>query len=111
MKDGLREARKSRFDPTKLLKVHYSNRSIVYKCRKLAYSTCVYVVMSCHVMSCNIFYNQVLFVFEPGIDTGGLSREFWRLSAKGVNNAYCIGDSKYLIFSKNVPALQVRNCS
>ena len=28
VKDGLREARKARFDPTKLLKVHYSNRSI-----------------------------------------------------------------------------------
>ena len=44
-------------------------------------------------------------MFESGIDTGGLSREFWRLFAKGVDDVYCIGDR---IFSKNVPALQVR---
>ena len=54
-------------------------------------------------------YPQVHFVFEPAIDTGGCSREFWRLFAKGVNNIYCIGDSKHRIFSKNVPALQVRS--
>ena len=47
-------------------------------------------------------------MFEPAIDTGGLSREFWRIFAKGVDNTYCIGDSKRRIFSKNVPALQVR---
>ena len=47
-------------------------------------------------------------MFKSGIDTGGLSCEFWRLFAKGVDDVYCIGDSKCRIFSKNVPALQVR---
>lgn len=69
LKDGLREGKKARFDPTKLLKVH--------------------------------------FVGEEGIDTGGPSREFWRLFVKEVVDLYCIGEPGKCLFIKNVPALQV----
>ena len=52
---------------------------------------------------------QVHFVSEPGIDTGGPSREFWRLFAEGVVTSYCIGnDHQQFFFNKNVPALQVQ---
>ena len=43
----------------------------------------------------NIFINavilQVHFVGEEGIDTGGLSREFWRLLCEAIVKDYCIG--------------------
>lgn len=68
LNDGLREARKSRFDPTKLLNVH--------------------------------------FAFESGIDTGGRSREFWRLFCISVVENYCTGDPTHCVFMKSVPSLQ-----
>lgn len=45
---------------------------------------------------------------EQGVDTGGLSREFWRLFVKGVVQSYCIGDQGCCVFTRNVRALQVR---
>lgn len=48
------------------------------------------------------------FVGEQGIDTGGLSREFWRLLCDNIVKDYCIGESGKCIFVRNVPALQVR---
>ena len=54
---------------------------------------------------------QVHFVSESGIDTGGPSREFWRLFVEGVASSYCIGnDHQQFFFNKNVPALQVKPC-
>lgn len=44
---------------------------------------------------------------EEGIDTGGPSREFWRLVCADVAKLYCIGEPGKCIFMKNVPALQV----
>ena len=46
---------------------------------------------------------------EQGIDTGGLSREFWCLFVKEVVDSYCIGEPGRCLFTKNVPALQVRH--
>ena len=41
-------------------------------------------------------------MFEPAIDTGGVSREFWRLFRKEVDDFYSIGSSKGHILSKNI---------
>ena len=59
-------------------------------------------------MSCVIIIIQVHFVGEAGIDTGGPSREFWRLFASGVADKYCISNERgQYFFDKNVPALQL----
>ena len=44
---------------------------------------------------------------EEAIDTGGPTREFWRLLVEEVVKEYCVGDPGMSIFTKNVPALQV----
>ena len=44
---------------------------------------------------------------EQGVDTGGLTREFWRLFLNEVVKMYCIGDAGKCLFVKNVSALQV----
>ena len=44
---------------------------------------------------------------EQGIDTGGLSREFWRLFLNEVVKIYRVGDPGKCLFLKNVSALQV----
>ena len=44
---------------------------------------------------------------EQGVDTGGLTREFWRLFLNEVVRTYCIGDPGKCLFVKNVSALQV----
>ena len=41
------------------------------------------------------------------MDTGGLSREFWRIFIAEVVNNYCIGEPGKSLFLKNDPALQV----
>ncbi len=38
----------------------------------------------------SIILSQVHFVGEEGVDTGGPSREFWRLFASGVSSSYCV---------------------
>lgn len=48
---------------------------------------------------------------EQGVDTGGLSREFWRLFLNEVVKMYCIGDTGKCLFVKNVSALQVGKCA
>ena len=56
----------------------------------------------------SIILSQVHFVGEEGVDTGGPSREFWRLFASGVSSSYCVSnDSGECFLDKNVPALQV----
>lgn len=50
---------------------------------------------------------QVQFVDEEAVDTGGPSREFWRLFGLGVMKQYCIGEEGICLFVKNVPALEV----
>ena len=44
---------------------------------------------------------------EKGVDTGGPSREFWRLFCEGVVAQYCVGDPGNCLFIRNIPALQV----
>ena len=45
---------------------------------------------------------------EAGIDTGGPTREFYRLCAKGVTEQYCVSNGSGQSFlMKNVLALQV----
>ena len=51
--------------------------------------------------------SRVHFVGESGVDTGGLSREFWRLVVVDIVQQYCIGEPGFSLFVKNVPALQV----
>ena len=48
-------------------------------------------------------------MFEPAVDTGDVSREFWRLFGAGVYEIYCSGDPECCVFTKNIPALQVRS--
>ena len=38
-----------------------------------------------------------------------VSREFWRLFGAGVYEIYCSGDPECCVFTKNIPALQVRS--
>ena len=45
---------------------------------------------------------------EEAIDTGGPTREFWRLFVEDVVQQFCEGEPRASVFSKNVPALQVR---
>ncbi len=52
-------------------------------------------------------YIQVCFVGEPAIDTGGPTREFWRLLISAFQNSYCIGDEGRKVLDHNVPALEV----
>ena len=44
---------------------------------------------------------------EPAVDTGGVSREFWRLFVKGVQSKLCIGEDASCVFDLDVQALQV----
>ena len=53
---------------------------------------------------------QVQFVEEEAVDTGGPSREFWRLIVQEVVRQYCVGEPGISLFVKNVPALQVCVC-
>ena len=50
---------------------------------------------------------KVSFVGEEAIDTGGPSREFWRLLVGDIENTYCCGEAAKLVFDRNTPALQV----
>ena len=50
---------------------------------------------------------KVCFVGEPAIDTGGPTREFWRLLTSGFQDMYCVGDEGKKIIEHNVPALEV----
>lgn len=49
------------------------------------------------------------FVGEPGVDTGGPSREFWSLLCKEIASEYCRGQPGKLVFERNTQALQVSN--
>ena len=51
------------------------------------------------------------FVGETAVDTGGPSREFWRLLAIGIEKKYCRVGENGCFLDKNVPALQVDACS
>lgn len=50
---------------------------------------------------------KVCFVGEPAIDTGGPTREFWRLLNNGFQEKFCIGSEGKKVFDHNVPALEV----
>ena len=45
---------------------------------------------------------------EEAVDTGGPSREFWRLIVQGIEDKYCHGEKGKMVFARNTPALQVR---
>ena len=47
------------------------------------------------------------FIGEPAVDTGGPSREFWRLLMLEVNNTFCVGGDEAKVFVRDVPAIQV----
>lgn len=40
-------------------------------------------------------------------DTGGLSREFWRLFVEDIIASYCVGERGLCVFDKNSLALKV----
>ena len=63
-----------------------------------------YSVIIQSYMAYNI--SKVHFVGESGVDTGGLSRELWRLVVVDIVQQYCIGEPGFSLFVKNVPALQ-----
>ena len=44
---------------------------------------------------------------EEGIDTGGPSREFWRLFMHSVDKTYFVGNEGKQTLARNVPALEV----
>ena len=44
---------------------------------------------------------------EEGIDTGGPSREFWRLFMHSIEKTYFIGSEGKRTLARNVPALEV----
>lgn len=52
-------------------------------------------------------YFQVFFVGEPAIDTGGPTREFWRLLNIALQEHYFVGTEGKKIFIHNVPAIEV----
>jgi hypothetical protein len=56
---------------------------------------------------CVIIAQKVHFLAEEAVDTGGPSREFWRLFAEALVEQYCVGDEGAYLFVKNIPALQV----
>lgn len=44
---------------------------------------------------------------EPGVDEGGLKREFWRLLGYDIRAKMCAGDDDRLSFDHNIIYLQV----
>ena len=44
---------------------------------------------------------------EQGVDTGGPSREFWRLLVEDIITSYCVGERGLCVFDKNSLALKV----
>ncbi|XP_065892745.1 uncharacterized protein [Dysidea avara] len=49
---------------------------------------------------------RVCFIGEAGVDTGGPSREFFRLLMMGVDETYCCGNDGAKVFMHDVPAIQ-----
>lgn len=47
---------------------------------------------------------------ESGLDTGGPSREFWRLLMTAFKTEYCYSAEGGCFLCKNVPAMQVCPC-
>ena len=44
---------------------------------------------------------------EEAADTGGPTREFWRLITEGIREKFCTGEEGKMAFERNTPALQV----
>ena len=44
---------------------------------------------------------------EEAVDTGGPSREFWRLIMYEIKDKFCRGKEGCMVFDRNTPALQV----
>ena len=83
---------KKRFNPKKYLKVSERRLNTVFKIKSLLKTIVLHVY----------------FVGEEGIDTGGPSREFWRLFMHDVERKYFIGSEGKLTLLRNMPALEVR---
>lgn len=43
------------------------------------------------------------------MDTGGPSREFWRLIMYAIKEKFCHGKEGQMVFVRNTPALQVNS--
>ena len=97
LENALLEVRKTRFDPTKLLNV--SDVQCVHGLGRLAIIYWLSLLFRSSM--------QVQFVGEEAVDTGGPTREFWRLFIQEVVRHYCVGDSEMCLFVKNLPALEV----
>lgn len=50
---------------------------------------------------------ETYFVGEPGFDTGGLTRELWRLFGKHVQQSLCEGKENCLVIRHDASKLQV----
>lgn len=50
---------------------------------------------------------KVSFVGEEAVDTGGPSREFWRILMYTIVGNYCCGDEGKRVFTQNTNALRV----
>ena len=86
--DALKEARKGKFDPAKVLKVIIANQ------KKHCYDDNNY---------------QVRFVGESAVDSGGPKREFFRLLAEDSKGYFFFGSASKKFFFADVSAVQVRH--
>lgn len=50
---------------------------------------------------------ETYFVAEPGLDTGGLTRELWRLFGKYIQQSLCEGRENCLVIRHDATKLQV----
>ena len=55
----------------------------------------------------SLLFIKVSFVGEEAVDTGGPSREYWRIIMHDIKQKYCHGQDGKLVFNRNILALQV----
>ena len=88
VKDSMKEARKSKFDPTKQAKAS-NNGVLLLK----------YIDLDLSI--------QVRFIGEGAVDHGGPRREFFCLLAIGAKDFFLVGPPAKKFFAANVSAIQV----
>ena len=91
VKDAMKEARKSKFKPTKFTKVS----------SKVSYCVISNVILLPHM------HLKVRFIGEGAVDYGGPRREFFRLLALKAGDEFFEGPPTKKFFALNVPAIQV----
>ena len=56
------------------------------------------------IVICIVLQSKVCFVGEEAVDTGGPSREFWRLIMHAIGTKYCYGEEGKMVFDRNTLA-------